>query len=231
MFQSILTAILLFLFQPSFAQQTTVVTPDGARLPARLRDAGPGSPGVVFFPMCSPNSQDGWAPVADGLLRSGVSSVIVSHRSMTPNAGGTATGDQRFADADAAVAFLRSRIGPDAPLAVAGSSCGVSIALRTSEAHSTHVRAVVVLSGPHLASQIEFVRKAPGLAVFSGASLQEPPSPDWARELHAASKHPASRVRLLEPRAHGTDLLRVEPTLAVEISEWLVDQLRLINAT
>ena len=141
---------------------------------------------------------------------------------MTPNAGGTAKGDQRWPDADAAVAFLQSRIGRNASLAVAGSSCGVAIALRTAEAHAGQVRAVVVISGPHLASQAEFIRKTPALAVFSGASLQEPPSPDWARELQAASRHPASRVRLV----HGTDLLTALPTLATEVAGWLIEQLR-----
>lgn len=220
-----LLAVALWLQVATGSEQVTVETPDGSRLGARLVDAGRGSPGVVFFPMCSPNAGDGWLPVAERLRQAGVSSLLVSYRGTRGNATGNGTGDQRGADADAAVALLRTRIGDGAPLAVAGSSCGVWMALRTAAAHAETTRAVVVLSGPHAGAQIEHVRTTPALAVFSGASAGEPPSPDWARELRAASAHAASRVAILEPRAHGTDLLGVVPGLADELSAWLVARL------
>ena len=84
---------------------------------------------------------------------------------------------------------------------------------------------LLVLSGPHTDAQIDYVRKTAALAVFSGASVTEPPSPDWARALNDASAHPASQVAILEQRAHGTDLFRVHPTLAGNIADWLVAQL------
>jgi pimeloyl-ACP methyl ester carboxylesterase len=152
--------------------------------------------------------------------------LIVSYRNTAGNTTGTGAGDQRGADADAAFAYLRSRIGGDAPVAFAGSSCGVNIALRTTSAHPEGTRAVVVLSGPHTEAQIEYVRKTPGLAIFSGASTTEPPSPEWARALKEASANLASRVAILEQRAHGTDLLRVHPTLSDDVAGWLVTQLK-----
>lgn len=204
----------------------TITTPDDSLLSGRFFDAGHGSPGVLFFPMCSPGATDGWVPVAERLKRSGVSSLLTSYRGTEGNTTGNGSGDQRGPDADAALEQLRSRIGNDPPIAVAGSSCGVSIALRTAAAHPAGTRAVVVLSGPHTNAQIDYVRQTPGLAVFSGASASEPPSPEWARALKEASTHPASRVTILEPRAHGTDLFRVQPSLADEVADWLLTRLK-----
>jgi dienelactone hydrolase len=164
-------------------------------------------------------------PVADRLLSRGVSSLIVTYRNMDGNTGGSASGDQRGNDADAAVAYLRGRLGGDVPLGLAGSSCGVYIALRTAAAHPETTRAVVALSGPHTESQLAHVRRTPALAVFSGATAAEPPSPEWARALDAASAHPRSRAVIVDQQAHGTDLFAVHPTLESQIAGWLVTQL------
>ena len=208
------------------SERVTITTPDASRLAARLFDAGRGSPGVVFFPMCSAGAGDGWIPVAERLHRAGVSSLVTSYRGTAGNTTGTGSGDQRGPDADAAVAFLQSRIGVDAPLAFGGSSCGVFIALRTAAAHPATTRAVVVLSGPHGDAQAAYVRKTPALAVFSGASAAEPPSPDWARALKDASAHPASQVVILDQDAHGTSLFGVHPTLADDVARWLLARLK-----
>lgn len=202
-----------------------ITTPDGARLAARFFDAGPGAPAVLFFPMCSPGAADGWTPVADALRRAGVSSLISSYRTMPGNTAGTATGDTRLPDAAAALALLRSRIGAGAPVAFAGSSCGVAIALGSAAAHAPGTRAVVALSGPYSTADMEHVRATAGLAIFSGASAAEPPSPDWARALADASAHPASRVVIVEQGAHGTDQFRSDLALAQDIAGWLVARL------
>jgi predicted alpha/beta hydrolase len=207
-------------------ERVTITTADGSRLGARFYDAGPKTPGVVFFPMCSAGADEGWAPVAERLRGAGVSSLMVTYRGSSGNTTGTGTGDQRGADADAALAHLRTRLAAGMPVAFAGSSCGVWIALRTAAAHPAGTRAVVVLSGPHSDGQVDYVRKTPALAVFSGASLGEPPSPEWARALKDASAHPASRVVLLEQRAHGTELFGIYPTLAGDIAGWLAAQLK-----
>src|SRR5262245_30734549 len=141
--------------------RVTVTTPDGSQLAARFFDAGRGTPGVLFFPMCSAGANDGWAPVAERLRSAGVSSLIASYRGGPGNATGNGTGDQRGPDADAALSYFRSRIGDGTPVAFAGSSCGVWIALRTAAAHPTDTRAIVVLSGPHTSAQIEHVRRTP----------------------------------------------------------------------
>ena len=85
---------------------------------------------------------------------------------------------------------------------------------------------MVVLSGPHTEAQIDYIRKTPVLAVFSGASAAEPASPDWARALKEASANPASQLAILEQHAHGTDLFRVHPPLAGLVADWLVTQLK-----
>jgi predicted alpha/beta hydrolase len=219
-------AVSLWLVQPAAAESVTIETPDGARLAARLFDAGRTTPGVVFFPMCSQGAADGWVPVAERLRRAGVSSLVVTYRGAPGNTRGSATGDQRAADAEAHVAFLRAKIGREAPMAYAGSSCGVYHAMQAAAATGPSARAAVLLSGPHTAQQLAYVRATPSLAVFSGASAGEPPSPEWARELKVASGHPASRVAILEKRAHGTALFELYPELAADIADWLVAQLR-----
>jgi dienelactone hydrolase len=206
--------------------RVTITTPDGSQLAARLFDAGPETPGVLFFPMCKAGADDGWVPVAERLRSAGVSSLVASYRGTRDNVTGNGAGDQRGPDADAALSYLRSRIGNDAPVAFAGSSCGVYIALRTAEAHPAGTRAVVALSGPNTNAQLDYVRKTPALAVLSGASAGEPPSPEWAQALKDASTNPGSRVVILGQRAHGTDLFSVHPTLADDLSNWLVAQLK-----
>ena len=208
------------------SERVAITTPDGSLLGGRFFDGGRGSAGVLFFPMCREDAADGWMPVAERLRTAGVSSLITSYRGTQGNTTGRETGDQRGPDADASLAQLRSRIGGDAPVAFAGSSCGVFIALRTAAAHAASTRAVVALSGPHTTAQLEYVRTTPSLAVFSGASIGEPPSPDWARALKQASGHPTSRVEILEPHEHGTDLFRVQPALVDEIANWLAAQLK-----
>jgi len=217
----------VLLLQATGAERVTFTTPDGSVLAAQFRDAGRGTPAVLFFPMCSRGAGDGWVPVADRLRGAGVSSLIVTYRGTAGNVTGKGSGDQRGQDADAALAYLRSRIGADAPVAFAGSSCGVWIALRTAAAHPDGTRAVVALTGPHSNEQREYVGKTTSLAVFSGGSTAEPPSPEWARALDEASPHPASRAAILDDAAHGTDLFKVRPALAEDITEWLVAQLRI----
>ena len=68
---------------------------------------------------------------------------------------------------------------------------------------------------------MDYVRTTPALAVFSGASATEPPSPgSTSCALEKGSAHPASRAVILEQRAHGTDLFGVHPTLASDIANW-----------
>jgi hypothetical protein len=167
--------------------------------------------------MCSPSGVDGWRPVAERLQAEGVSSLMVAEPGYGPNGA-------RESRADAALAYLRSRLGERAPIALTGGSCGVALALSTASRHP--VGAVVLVSGPYDDKYLEYVRKTPTLAVFSGASEGEPPSPDWARALKQASAHPASRVEIWTPHAHGTDYFAVNPAFAGQIADWLVERLR-----
>lgn len=200
----------------------------GGQLSGTFIDAGRGTPGVLLFHMCDPNAVDGWAPVAERLAAIGVSSLAVAYRGYGPSRGQTTSvpGDQRFADADAMLAYLRSRVGATAPVGVTGSSCGVEVALRTAMRHPDGMRAVVVIAGPHSDDLLEHVRKTPGLAVFSGSSEGNRPAPDWAQALKAASRNPASQVRIPPGSAHGTEIFRENPAFAVEIADWLVERLK-----
>ena len=199
-------------------ERVQIPVPNGASLDGRYRDAGRGRPGVLLFPMCSGSGVDGWTPVAERLRAAGVSSLMVAEPGFGPNGA-------RQERANAAMAFLRSRAGETAPVGVTGGSCGVALALGTAVLHPGTVRGVAVLSGPHTDDQLEFIRKTPGLAVFSGASEGEPPSPEWARALKQASANPESRVKIWTPQSHGTDYFAVNPAFAGEIADWLARQL------
>jgi pimeloyl-ACP methyl ester carboxylesterase len=188
----------------------------GPALTGRYRSAGHGSPGVLLFPMCSPTGAEGWRPVAERLRAAGVSSLMVAEPGW----------DARAARADAALAFLRSRLGASAPIALTGGSCGVALALSTAFRHPERVRAIAVLSGPYENDALEHVRTSPRLAVFSGASAGEPPSPEWARALKQASAHPASRIEIWTQRSHGTDYFAVNPSFADRIADWLIERLK-----
>ena len=200
-------------------ESVKISTPDGSMLAGRYRDAGRGSAGVLLFPMCSPTGVDGWTPVADRLAAAGVSSLMVAEVGYGPNGARQARGGS-------ALAYLRLRIGRDAPVGVTGGSCGVALALGTAARHPERVRALVLLSGPYDDDQLAHVRSTPALAVFSGASEREPPSPVWARALKQASPNPASRVEVWTQSAHGTDYFALNPSFAQEIADWLVHRLK-----
>ena len=193
----------------------SIPVPGDAALGGRYRDAGRGAPGVLLFPMCASGAGDGWRPVAERLQAAGVSSLMVAE----PGYGA------REARADAALAYLRSRVGAGAPIALTGGSCGVSLALGTAARHAGQVAALVLLSGPYGDEQLEHVRVTPTLAVFSGASEEERPSPTWARALKQASAHPASRVEIWAPASHGTDYFALDPAFAGRVADWLVERL------
>ena len=207
---------------PAHAQTVSTVEPiqisipNGPKLNGKYRDGGPGAPGVLLFPMCSDSGEDGWAPVAAQLQKAGVSSLMVEEAGYS----------DREARGDAALAFLRSRVGANAPVAITGGSCGVALAAGTATRNPEQVRALVLLSGPHTADHVAFVSKTPSLAVFSGASDGEPPSPEWARELKKASANPASHAEIWTVTSHGTDYFIENPAFASQISDWLVKQLK-----
>jgi hypothetical protein len=202
--------------QATAIEHVTIQSQGGASLAAEYWHAGAGSPGVLFFPMCSRGAEQGWSPVADRLHDLGVSSLVISFRGSR---------DRWKADADASVSYFRSRLGAATPLAVAGSSCGVYMALLTASTRHDAIRAVVALTGPHSDDLVGFIRHSPGIAVYSGASEKDGPAAGWARELHGASSNPGSKLVLLRELAHGTDLFAVEKSLAPGISEWLAGQL------
>jgi dienelactone hydrolase len=205
-------------------ESVKIPTPSGTSLDGRFADAGRGAPSVLFFPMCREDAMDGWLPIAERLLNSGVSSLLVTYREYGTS-GARVAGDQRTNDADGALAYLRSRIGESADVAVAGSSCGVHHALSAAARHPEQVRAVVALTGPHTRAHVAFLSARADIAVFSGAALEDVPAPDWARELKAASASQMSAMAFANGKAHGTDIFRDDPTYATELATWLAKRL------
>jgi len=218
-------ALLLWSISAPDIGSVKIPTPSGVPLDGRFADAGRGAPGVLLFPMCRADAMNGWAPIVERLLTSGVSSLQVIYRQYAgPEA--RVTGDQRSADADAALAYLRSRVGEDARLAIAGSSCGVYHALSTAARQSQQVRAVIALTGPHTPAHVEFVRGHGDVAVFSGTATEDVPAPDWARELKAVSPNPASRMALADGKAHGTDIFMKDPAYTDQLARWIASQVK-----
>lgn len=230
MITQLLLAVALFEPQPTTAatpEKVTVASVKGVNIAATWRDAGPGSPGVLLFPMCDRNAMDGWTPVAERLRSAGVSSLLIVYPGYPGAAPGpTASFYDEPAHADAALAWLRSRVGDTAAIGVAGSSCGVNHALRLVQRHPKVVRAAVAFAGPHQPAQLELIRNTPEFAVLSGSAQGNTPAPDWARELKTASANQASRLLLPEGSAHGTDVFAGQPNVAVEIADWLAAQLK-----
>jgi dienelactone hydrolase len=221
----LISAAVIWTVAPAAGERVKIATPSGAVLAGDYFDAGQGAPGVLFFPMCRADAMDGWAPVAERLLAARVSSLTITYRGYGESTS-AGSGDQRAADADAALAYLRSRTGATTGVGVAGSSCGVYLSLMTAARHPEGMRALVALTGPHTASQVEHVRTTPGLAVFSGAAALDGPAPGWARELNQASPNAASRLALPDLNAHGTDIFHANPALAHEIADWLAERLK-----
>lgn len=209
-------------------EAVTIPTPYGGVLAGKFLEARGATAGVLFFPMCSPNSHDGWMPVAQHLQKLGVSSLILHHRGRSGDStvATNPAADQKVADADAALEYLKSRVGKDGYLAVGGSSCGVYMSFALAARHKNGFRAVVALSGPHTPNHAKFVKDTPALAVFSGASRLEPPSDQWARELKEASGNDASKVVIADERAHGTELFAIKEGFAKEVAEWLAQRLK-----
>lgn len=221
-------SVLLSIASPSLAgasdarasagERVTIPSDGGVTIAGEYRHAGAGTPGVLFFAMCSGTAGlDGWSPVADRLRDRGVSSLVIRF---------TGSRDHWKTDGAAAIAYLRARAGSVTPLAVAGSSCGVSMALLTAVANPEAFRAVAVLTGPYGDDSLAFVRRTPALAVYAGASAQDGPAPGWARELRDASSHPDSKLVLLPTLGHGTELFAVETSLAPDMADWLGARLR-----
>ena len=217
-------SLILWSFTSLDVESVKIPTASATPIEGRFADAGPGAPGVLFFPMCRQDAMDGWLPIAERLLGAGVSSLLVTYREYGASRA-TVAGDLRTNDADDALAYLRSRIGQRADVAVAGSSCGVYHALSAAARHPEQVRAVIALTGPHTRPHVEFLSARTDIAVFSGAALEDVPAPDWARELKAASANQRSATAFANGKAHGTDIFRDDPAYAAELATWIAKQL------
>lgn len=108
-------------------------------------------------------------------------------------------------------------------LAAVGGSCGVQVALQFATSFSSHVKAVVILSGPHSAEQRAFVARTSSLALLAVASEGEG-SEQYMRPIAEASQHPQSRLIILKGRSHGMLMLSEDTGLEPQALTWLVDR-------
>lgn len=214
-----------------------VASGNGVVLAGRGFDPGQPGPGALFFHMCREDAVGAWSGVAERVARAGVHALTINYRGWGGSTGRPFPAppsldearkywrDNWTEDADRALEQLLSQMGRRGPVAVIGSSCGVYMSLLTASRHRETVRAVVALAGPHGPEHVAYLKGAPGVAVLSGSSEADGPAPEWARELMAATAHPASQFLLLKEPAHGTDLFVRRPGLQDTIANWIVERL------
>ena len=218
-----LASLILWSFSSLDVESVKIPTPSGTSLDGRFADAGRGAPGVLFFPMCREDAMDGWLPIAERLLNPGVSSLLVTYREYGTS-GARVAGDQRANDADGALAYLRSRIGESADVAVAGSSCGVYHALSAAARHPEQVRAVVALTGPHTRAHVAFLSARADIAVFSGPPSKTCRHPTGARAEGGIHQSDVGNG-ILERQGSRHGHFPERSTYATELASWLANRL------
>jgi pimeloyl-ACP methyl ester carboxylesterase len=213
-----------------FAQERVdVTTANGMRFVAAWTSAGDTAPVALFFPMCWQTPPETWAPVAAALRNRGVSSLVTTYpgwRGNSPWPGPQPPPEPQHEYwaaqfrqvADAAFAFVAART--TRPIAIAGSSCGVTRALDVAALHPDRVAGIVVFAGAHTPTHADYVkaRQVPVLALTSRGERE------WVEQhplLVTASGHAASRLIVREESGHGTALLKDRPDLSAEIADWM----------
>jgi pimeloyl-ACP methyl ester carboxylesterase len=217
----------------SAQDRVDVTTVNGMRFVAGWTSAGTNAPVALFFPMCWETPPETWAPVAAALKARGVSSLVTTYpgwRGNSPWPGPQPPPEPRnvyWAEqfrqvTDAAVAFVSART--TRPIAIAGSSCGVTRALDAAAHQPDRVAGVVVFAGAHAPAHVDYVksRQVPVLAITSRGERE------WVDQhprLVSASGHTASRLIVREESGHGTALLKNRTDLSAEIADWIAARL------
>ncbi len=217
----------------SAQERVDVTTANGMTFVAAWTSAGDNAPVALFFPMCWETPPETWAPVAAALKNRGVSSLVTTYPGWRGNSSWP--GPQpppepqnvywaaQFGQVtDAAFAFVTART--KRPIAIAGSSCGVTRALDVAAQHPDRIAGVVVFAGAHAPAHVDYVksRQVPVLALTSRGERE------WVEQhplLVNASGHAASRLIVREESGHGTALLKNRPDLSAEIAAWVAARL------
>ena len=195
---------------------------DGYAIEATYFDPGKPGPGVILFRNCDQKRQANHA-FAEKLRDRGIH--VVSYEYRNGLIAGRDWQGTRADDAKSIRAWLATTTAVDTGrLGVVGGSCGVQVALQFAMAFAPHVKAAVILSGPHSEEQRAFVARTTGLSVLAVASEGEG-SEQYMKPIAQASRHPNSRLIVLEGRSHGMLMLSDATGLEPEVLRWLMDRL------
>jgi acetyl esterase/lipase len=222
---------------PSLAASTKrdvdIVAPDGVKLRATYYAGADRGSAVLLFHQCS-RTRGIWEPLATKLAREGLRVLTVEPRGIGESQGEQWDYDGNLdhalqywrknwsADAEAAYQWLVSQPGVDKnDVGVVGGGCGAFLALLTAQRHYPEVRTIVLLSDFDDDATRTFVKDSPGLAILSAVSEQDPMSLAAAKEIHALSKNPASRLLPFAEQGHGFGLIEKHAELEATIIDWL----------
>jgi dienelactone hydrolase len=209
------------------AQQRDVRIPasDGHSLEATNYDPGRPGPAVILFRNCDQKRQAN-DTFARKLRDRGIH--VVSYDYRDGLIAGRDWQGTRADDAKSVRDWLATNSAVDrARFGAVGGSCGVQIALQFAMAFAPHVKAAVILSGPHSDAQRAFVASTNAFAILAVASEGEG-SEQYMKPIAEASRHPRSRLVVLKGLSHGMEMLTNDTGLEPEALRWLAD--RLLNA-
>ena len=221
---TIITVVLLLAPHLAAAQQRDVriAGSDGYAIEASYYDPGKSGPGVILFRNCDQKRQANQG-FAEKLRDLGIH--VVSYEYRNGLIAGRDWQGTRAEDAKSIRAWLAANTAVDTTgLGVVGGSCGVQVALQFAMEFAAHVKAAVILSGPHSEEQRAFVARTTGLSVLAVASEGEG-SEQYMKPIAQASRHPQSRLIVLEGRSHGMLMLSDPTGLEPEVLRWLLDRL------
>ena len=206
----------------SAQREVRIAASDGYALEATYYDPGKPGPAVILFRNCDQNRQANHA-FAEKLRDRGIH--VVSYEYRNGVIAGRDWQGTRADDAKSIRAWLALSTSVDtARLGAVGGSCGVQVALQFAMAFAPHVKAAVILSGPHSQEQRAFVARTAGFSVLAVASEGEG-SEQYMKPIAQASRHPQSRLVVLAGRSHGMLMLSDATGLEPEVLRWLTDRL------
>lgn len=217
----------------STKRDVDVLAPDGVKLRATYYADPNRGPAVLLFHQCS-RSRAIWEPLATKLAGEGLRVLTVDPRGIGDSQGDQWDYDGNLehalqywrknwsADAEAAYQWLVSQPGVDKnDVGLVGGGCGAFLALLTAQRHYPDVHTVVLLSDFDDDGTRTFLKNAPGLAILSAVSEQDPMSLAAAKEIHTLSKNPANRLLPFAGEGHGFGLIEKHPELEPTIIDWL----------
>jgi len=229
-------------------RDTEIKGAGGVALKATYYSPGKPGPAMLLFHQCNMD-RHAWDSLADDLVKAGFHVLTFDLRGFgqdskgvpppppppPPSAAGRAGANPVAvpmspplwgSDADAALAHLLAQKDVDmARVAAGGASCGVSLSAELAARNRT-IKALVLLSGEAGPAAKAYISSTPSLPVL-GATAERDESTAELRSAVAASKNPASTLKMYPGTEHGVAMFSKNPDLKPAIIKWLQTQLRL----